>query len=148
LPKLKIENRDWIVVCDGAKALILENAGDGVFPNLTTREVHTLAEFSKTHQSKAPPGRVFQSVGNKRSAVEQADPHELREQDFLQELAARLHTAVTSGEAKVLVIVAAPRALGILREASTPAVRKAIRAEIHKDYVRLPVYEIEKLLVA
>ena len=27
---LRIHNGDWVVVCDGAKALILENAGDAV----------------------------------------------------------------------------------------------------------------------
>ncbi len=36
---LKIHSGDWVVVCDGAKALILENAGDGMHPNLKTRAV-------------------------------------------------------------------------------------------------------------
>ena len=41
---LKIRSGDWVVVCDGAKALILENAGDGMHPNLKTREVHEQAD--------------------------------------------------------------------------------------------------------
>ena len=36
---LTINEGEWVVVCDGAKALILENAGDTKFPNLKTREV-------------------------------------------------------------------------------------------------------------
>ena len=37
---LSIHEGEWVVVCDGAKALILENAGDAKFPNLKTREVY------------------------------------------------------------------------------------------------------------
>ena len=36
---LKIHSGDWVVVCDGAKALILENAGDAIAPNLKTKEI-------------------------------------------------------------------------------------------------------------
>ena len=39
MTKMKINTGDWIVVCDGGKALILENLGDRMFPNLHTREV-------------------------------------------------------------------------------------------------------------
>ena len=35
---LLIHKGDWVVVCDGAKALVLENAGDAKFPNLKTLE--------------------------------------------------------------------------------------------------------------
>jgi protein required for attachment to host cells len=148
MPKLRIKSGDWVVVCDGAKALILENAGDSVFPNLRTKEVHTQPNQSAREQGSDEPGRVFQSVGNTRSAVEQTDWHEQSEQQFLDALAGRLDAALNAGEAKTLVIVAAPRALGILRRVYSPQVRDAIRAEIHKDYVRLPLHEIEKHLAA
>jgi len=41
-------------------------------------------------------------------------------------------------------VIAAPRALGMLRSAYTPAVRRAIKAEIGRDYVKMPVHDIEK----
>ena len=148
MAKLRIKSGDWVVVCDGAKALILENVGDSVFPNLRTKEVHTQPGQSAREQGSDEPGRVFQSVGSMRSAVEQTDWHEQSEHQFLDALAGRLDAALNAGEAKTLVIVAAPRALGILRRAYSPQVRDAIRAEIHKDYVRLPLHEIEKHLAA
>ena len=41
MAKMKIGTGDWIVVVATAdKALILENLGDRMFPNLHTREVH------------------------------------------------------------------------------------------------------------
>jgi protein required for attachment to host cells len=54
---------------------------------------------------------------------------------------------VTGGETEALIVVAAPRALGALRDAYTPAIRKAVKQEVAKDYVNMPVYEIEKHLV-
>jgi protein required for attachment to host cells len=49
-------------------------------------------------------------------------------------------------EAKSLILVAPPRALGVLRQALSTPLRSAVRGEIDKDLVKLPVYEIEKHL--
>ena len=145
---LKIHSGDWVVVCDGAKALILENAGDAISPNLRTKEVHEQPDPKTSEQGTDAPGRSFSSVGSRRSAMEQTDWHDQAEQQFLVDLAKRLDAAVTAGETKSLIVIAPPRALGVLRQAFTATVRNAIRAEIDKDYVKMPVYEIEKHLAA
>lgn len=145
---LKIRQGDWVVVCDGAKALILENAGDGMHPNLKTKEVHEQADAKTREQGTDAPGRSVNSVGARRSAMEQTDWHDQDEQRFLTELAGRLDAAVTAGETKSVIIVAPPRALGVLRQAYSNGLRGAVRAEIDKDYVRMPVHEIEKRLAA
>ena len=49
---------------------------------------------------------------------------------------------------KSLILVAPPRALGMIRPAYSPALRAAVRAEVDKDFVKLPVHEIEKHLTA
>jgi protein required for attachment to host cells len=145
---MKIRAGEWVVVCDGAKALILENAGDATFPNLKTREVYE-QDVAKTHeQGTDAPGRSVNSVGSSRSAMEQTDWHDQAEQRFLIDLVDRLDAAVTAGETKALIIVAPPRALGVLRQAYPSGLREAVKAEIDKDYVKLPVHEIEKKLAA
>lgn len=53
---------------------------------------------------------------------------------------------MTKGDAKALIIVAPPRALGVLRHAYSPKLRAALKAEIDKDYVKTPIHEIEKQL--
>ena len=147
MARLKIDQGDWVIVCDGKKALLLENIGDAVFPNLKTKEVHEHAA-PKTHELGADaPGRAFSSVGAGRSAVEQTDWHDQSEREFLEDLAGRLDAAVTAGETKAVTVVAPPRALGILRHAYSPHLRNALRAEVDKDLVRMPVHEIEKHLV-
>jgi protein required for attachment to host cells len=148
MENLRIHNGDWVVVCDGKKALILENAGDAVALNLKTKEVHEQADAKTHEQGTDAPGRSINSIDSRRSAMEQTDWHEQSERRFLTDLSKRLDAAVGSGETKCVVLVAPPRALGVIRQAATPNLRKALRAEIDKDYVRMPVHEIEKHLAA
>jgi len=143
---LKIHQGDWVVVCDGAKALFLENAGDAKFPNLKTVEVHTHDVPKSREIGTDAPGRNRPSVGSAGGAMEEADPHDQAEQAFLRDIAGRLDQAVNSGRSKAIVMVAPPRALGVLRNVYSGQLRAAIRAELDKDYVKLPVYEIEKHL--
>lgn len=145
---LRIHNGDWVVVCDGAKALILENAGDAVALNLKTKEVRQQPDPKTSEQGTDAPGRAVNSIDARRSAMEQTDWHTQAEERFLTDLSKRLNAAVMAGETKSLVLVAPPRALGVMRQAATPNLRKAVRAEIDKDFVKMPVHEIEKHLAA
>ena len=146
MSRLKIGQGEWVVVCDGKKALVLENVGDAKFLNLKTREVYEQEDPATHEQGSDAPGRAFNSVDARRSAVEQTDWHDQAEHRFLQNLAGRLDAAVQAGKTKALIVVAPPRALGVLRHAYSHNVRAALRAEIDKDFVRLPVHEIEKHL--
>jgi protein required for attachment to host cells len=148
MDKIKIGTGDWIVVCDGRKALILENIGDRMFPNLHTKEVHEHPDPSTSALGSSPPGKVHQSMGGARSSIEPTDWHDEAERTFLRTLADRLNLAVTTGETTALTMVASPRALGMIRADYSAAVRKAIQGELHKDLVKMPVHEIEKQLLA
>jgi protein required for attachment to host cells len=146
MAKLKIRTGDWVVVCDGKKALVLENVGDEKFLNLKTREVYAHADQKTSELGTDAPGRSFSSVGSGRSAMEQTDWHEQEEHRFLHRLLGHLDAAVNAGEAKALILVAPPRALGVLRQAYSHNLRAALRAEVDKDFVRMPLHEIEKHL--
>src|SRR5262245_7431029 len=146
MEKLRILPREWVVVCDGRKALILENAGNGTSPHLRCREEHDHPDLPTREQGTGAPGKVQPSVGTARSAVEQTDWHEQSEQRFLGWLADHIDRAATRGDAKALIIVAPPRALGVLRQAYSPRVRAALKAEVDKDLVRTPLPEIAKHL--
>jgi Protein required for attachment to host cells len=148
MSKLKLHPGEWVVICDGAKALVLENIGDEMFPNLKTREVYQQEDLPNREQGSDAPGRAFASVGNTRAAMDETDWHAQGERRFLEKLAARLDAAVPAGEAKSLVIAAPPRALGTLRRAYSQGLRNALAAEIDKDLVGMPVHEIEKHLAA
>ena len=143
----KIDHGAWVVVCDGAKALVLENSGNRKAPKLKVKEVYQQDDL-KTHElGTDKPGRASNSVGSARSAVEQTDWHDQQEERFLAKLAERLDKAVLGGETPSLIVVAPPRAIGMLRRQFTSHVRHAIRAEVEKDYVKMPVDEITRHLM-
>ena len=151
MKKQKINHEDWVVVCDGRKALILRNAGDELYPNLKMVEVHEHDDAQTRMLGTDRPGRVHSAAASgqaARSAVEQTDWHDASERTFLKALAERLDKAVVAGEAHAIHIVAPPRALGVLRQAYSPALRGKLRGEFEHEYVKLPVDEIERRLFA
>jgi protein required for attachment to host cells len=145
---VSIRNKEWVVVCDGAKALLLENTGDAIMPDLKTREVYEQKNPATRELGADAPGRVGGVDGKSRSAVGQTDWHERNEQAFLENLAKQLNAKVSAGAVKSIVLIAPPRALGVLRAACSAALKSAVRAEIDKDLVGVPIHEIEKRLTA
>ena len=148
MSELLIRHGEWVIVCDGAKALVLENTGDTKFPNLKMREVYEQKDMPTHLLGADKPGRTHSSVGQNSSAVTQTDWHNQAEQAFLTHLAQKLDAEVVAGKVKSLILVAPPRALGMIRHAYSHALRGAIRTEIDKDLVKHPVHDIEKHLTA
>ena len=141
---IRLPWRSWVVACNGAKALIFQNDGDATLPNLTLIE-HSAQEQAPTHSLGAErPGRVFQSHGAARSAVEQTDWRLRNEEAFLATVAERLDHAAGEHAFKHLVVAAPPRALGVLREKMTPRVHALVLKEIDKDIAQLTTKEIER----
>lgn len=137
-----------VVVCDGAKALLLADAGIAPEPRLSVME--TLEEPHETTRALGTerPGRVHQSNGPARSAVEQTDFHAQEEAAFLNRLAERLSALVGERAIARILLVAPPRALGTLRDALSAPVRALVSGEIAKDLVKMPVNEIERHIAA
>lgn len=136
----------WVLVCDGRKALLFQNVGDRTYPKLETRETLEHDTAATRELGTDEPGRVFKPAEGQRSSMEPTDFHRIEEQRFLANLAHHLDRFATDHQIKKLVIVAPPRALGMLREALPHHLRGLILAEVDKDYVAQPVYEIEKHL--
>jgi protein required for attachment to host cells len=146
MSELLIRHGEWVVVCDGAKALVLENTGDFKFPNLKTIEVFEQKHLATHELGTGAPGRTHSSVGHGRSSVEQTDYHDQAERTFLAQLAQHLDAALAAGKTKSLIMVAPPRALGMIRPAYSHALKGAVRVEVDKDLVKQPVHQIEKYL--
>ena len=146
MSELLIRHGEWVVVCDGAKALVLENTGDFKFPNLKTVEVFEQKDLPTHELGSDAPGRSHSSLGHGRSAVEQTDWHDQSEHTFLAHLAKHLDSAIAAGKIKSLIMVAPPRALGMIRSCYSPALKRAVRVELDKDLVKQPVDRIERHL--
>jgi protein required for attachment to host cells len=142
-----LKHGDWVLICDGRVALFAFNAGDQLAPNLQVRQKMEHAELASHEQGTDKPGRAFSGADARRSAMETTDFHRLEEEHFLGRVASALEQKVTGHEIGDLIVVAPPRVTGILRKTLPPSVRKVVRHEIEKDYVRMPIAEVERQVV-
>ena len=136
----------WVAICDGGKALVLENQGDHDFPNLHLRMLSEHAQPPARELGSDAPGRAFASSGARRSAYDQNDLHEQSERDFLASFAQSLAAALKEADTPALILVAPARAMGLLRPLLPASVRQKVTAELVRDYVHLPLSEIEEQL--
>src|ERR1700756_2957161 len=90
----------WVLIGDGRKALLAVNAGDAMFPDLRKLDVSTDYNPPTHEQGTDEPGRAFSSVGNIRSAVENADWHMLEEHRFATFIAERINKAAMERQFK------------------------------------------------
>jgi protein required for attachment to host cells len=136
----------WVAVCDGRKALLLENKGSREFPKLEMREAFEQKNAPTHLQGSSPPGRTANSASSSRSAVEAPDFHDQAERTFLRDFANCLDRHARDHDIKSLILVAPARALGMIRPALSAATKHVIVAELDKDYVKSPIHEIEKFV--
>lgn len=147
--QLRIPAKAHVLVCDGGKALLLQNLGDEMFPNLQTAWVREASDNPRTAELGTDrPSRVFESVGNRRSAAEQPDYHARREEEFARSVAEHLHGMREEGQLTALVLIAPPKMLADLRTFSDPMLKSVTIAEMNKDLTKLTAYQIEQYLTA
>jgi protein required for attachment to host cells len=148
MTEIKIPWESWVVVCDGAKALIMQNAGDNQSMNLQVQETLSQPSAADRDIGAGKPGRSHQANGMSGSAVEETSWHEQAEEDFLKRVAIKLDELVRDKNAKRIVLVAPPKALGRIRPSLRADTQAAITAEVAKDLTNFPVDQIERHLSA
>ncbi|QQR34499.1 host attachment protein [Devosia oryziradicis] len=136
----------WVLIADGAQARVLENTGPGkglkqvdgldwAIDPLQAQDIVTDRPGSKSG------GGAFGGGMEPRT-----DPVEHRETQFVKSVAATLDRKQQQGAFDRLVIAAAPIALGDLRKAISPAVKKAVVAELNKDLTNVPTAQLNQHL--
>ncbi len=144
-----IPHDGFVFVGDGRKALFLRNAGDEKFANFVTERVFIDENPSTRDQGTDRPGREFASAHSTiRSAVEATDWHHIEEHRFAERVSEALERLVRERGAPALIVAAPPRTLADLRNALHPDVKARIVLEINKDFTNVPVWEIERHVVA
>lgn len=148
MTEIKVPWQSWVVVCDGAKALILQNAGDNQLMNLKVQETLTQPNEADRDIGADKPGRSHQANGQSGSAVEETSWHDQAEEMFLKRVAGRLDDLVHEKDVRRIVLVAPPKALGQIRPSLSADTQAVITAELAKDLTNLPVDQIERHLAA
>lgn len=141
-----VHNGAWVLIGDGRRALFFVNHGDATLPDLRVLETRIDENPPTREQGSDRPGRAFSGKGGIRSAVEDADWHEIEETRFARAMADRINAAAESGDFSEIVIVAPPRTLGEIRKDLSKKAQEKVIGELHKDLTRHPLPAIEKAL--
>ncbi len=135
-------NQTWVLIADGARASVLAyndpdnrlelvKGGDLCHINKPTRELVSTKR-----------GRVFNSADGSRSAMERpTDPHMLEKKRFAQRVADFLSNR--SARYKRLIVVAAPKTLGDLRQSFPDSVKAKVSDEFDKDLTSVPLNDVQ-----
>jgi len=141
-----VGNGAWVLVGDGRRALFFQNHGDADLLDLRVVETRIDENAATREQGSDKPGRSFASKGGVRSAVDDADWHELEEERFARAMADRINQAAESGELSAIAIVAPPKSLGEIRKELSVKAQGKVIGELAKDLTRHPLKDIEKAL--
>ena len=136
-----------VFVADGKKMLFLRNQGDEGIIDLRT-EAHGEREDSYDRELKTDaPGTQSQRVGMGRDTMEETDFHQQEEDRWVKDAADELKRRALRNDFDALVVIAPPKALGVLRKELHKEVERRIVLTINKEMTDRPIPAIEELLV-
>ena len=124
--------RTWILIADGARARVLLNRGTQASLSQVDGMNMEAGDMRETSVESDRPGRVYESHGSARHAIEPATPTARKQKlAFARDVAARLSEKFD--EYDRLIIIAPARTLGDLRELLKEEVCAKISATLAKD---------------
>jgi protein required for attachment to host cells len=138
----RVNHKDWVVVTDGGRALVLRNDGDAQNILLTVLRTYERDTPPTRDIGSDKPGRTHTSMRPGRSAMEPTDFHQQEEDRLMVEVAADLAEDLRQQNFSSLVVAAAPTALGALRKAMSDELRKTVIAEVPKDFTKMNLVKL------
>ncbi len=138
----------WVVVADESKAIVYAHDSRSG-PLYEVLSLDNKAARMKTEQLISDRGgRSFDSKGMGRHTLtkEKADPKKHAASIFAKQIAERIGKVMHDGSCRGFALVAAPRFLGVLRDAVSVATTAEPYATVDKEVVGQDTAVIEKLL--
>tara|TARA_R110000796_G_scaffold115840_5_gene228029 strand:- start:1949 stop:2386 length:438 start_codon:yes stop_codon:yes gene_type:complete len=135
----------FVLVSDGAKALLLENKGDNDLLDLRVVQVIEQDNPPAREQASDRAGRFTTPTGGK-AATEQTDWHDVSEERFLSSVADATLKVVSQSTPSNLVIAADPRSLGKLRPMLMDSGSISVVAELNRDLAHQTIPQIEEAI--
>ncbi|PHZ85790.1 hypothetical protein CRD36_03675 [Paremcibacter congregatus] len=135
----------WVGVMDGGYARFYryERANRKLIL-LYERDVEALQNLAEK-MAEPSAGRVFDRFGQGRHVVERRNMAEEKiERKFVKDLIDELEKAAGQGKFEHLALIAAPRALGYVREYMGDSLKDTIIGEFPLDLVHVPLKDLEE----
>jgi protein required for attachment to host cells len=138
-----------ILIADGSRAAAFETPRLGGPMELVWQVDSEDARRPTREVGVERPGRVQESANDGRHAMSpRVDWHRQAEDAFLRDVVTRLGDDHAAAPFDALALIAAPRALGVLRAQLPPALAALVRHEFAKDLTKIPASELPAHLAA
>ena len=136
-----------VLVADGKKVLFLRNHGDSGMIDLRTESHDERSDQMDRDLKTDAPGAQSPRVGIGRDTMEETDFHQQEEDRWVKDAAEELKRRALKNDFDALVVVAPPKALGVLRKELHKEVERRIVLTVNKEMTDRPIPDIEELLV-
>jgi protein required for attachment to host cells len=140
----------WVVVADESNAIVYTRESlSGTMREQFSFE-NEIARMKTEQLISDSGGRSFDSYGKGRHTMsnEKADPKKTAAMAFAKQIAGRIAKVMHDGSCRGFALVAAPRFLGLLRDAIAIATTAEPYATVAKEVVGQDAAVIEKLLTS
>jgi protein required for attachment to host cells len=135
----------WILVADGARARVFVNEGVGKGVRELSDRAFVGSRMRGRDIQSDRPGRTYDRAGHGRHAMEPpTDPQEKAESDFLRDVVGWLSEKGHEGAFDRLILIAAPRALGEVRQVMPKPLAQKVTGEIAADLTKSDASEVER----
>lgn len=132
----------WVVLADGAKALICENTGTPRAPRLRVHAKMSQDVVPARELVSDRPGRMPDPGRGQRSAMEETDPQRLAKERFATDVADRLNAMAARGTVDRVVIAAPPQTLAVLRAGLDAELAQRVIAALPKTLTQHPLHRV------
>lgn len=137
-----------IVVADSARARLCSTDANSQRLVETETLVNPGVRLPSREVVSDRPGRTFDRSGGARHAmVEPTDAKTKSVNLFSDQVSERIKMLVKKSQFKNIVIVAAPKTLGMLRQKLDPSSRALVTCEINKDLTASDIETIERMVI-
>ena len=136
-----------VLVADGKKVLFLRNHGDSGMIDLRTESHDKRSDQMDRELKTDAPGTQSPRVGIGRDTMEETDFHQQEEDRWVKDAAEELKRRAFRNDFDSLVVIAPPKALGVLRKELHKEVERRIVLTVNKEMTDRPIPDIEELLV-
>lgn len=143
---MRVLSTDLVALLDGQRLVLARNmTGNGEINLAIVESVSSNGEPTRL-LGRERPGRTLDGAGDRRTGYAQPDLHEANEVRFIEESINTIDSHRRAGGYSRIILAAAPKALGILRNRFAHHPSPFSFIEIPKNYTKTPISEVSRLL--
>lgn len=143
---MRIDSKTLVLVADGQAATFFRNRGSG--DTIELEPLHGMGLHNEANRDLANdrPGHAQVGMSERRTSYEQNDLHQANETAFLKGMLELAPSVMSDNGLSAVILIAEPKALGVIRAHADDAFLSKVSMQIDKDYTKTAIPALEAIL--